>query len=65
MNRQVRDPYAWWCERAAVGQSGSPFPTRLSVVFIFFQIKIFRILSIRSKVFHFWQKEFYSLHRKF
>jgi len=36
MNRQVRDPYAWWCERAAMGQIGSSFPTRLGTVFIFF-----------------------------
>ena len=35
MNRRVREPYPAvlreWCERAAVGHFGSPFPTRLGV----------------------------------
>jgi hypothetical protein len=33
VNRRVREPYARWCERGAVSQFGSPFPTRLYAVF--------------------------------
>ena len=36
MNRRIRDPNVRWCERAAMGQFGSSFPTQLAIVFLFF-----------------------------